>query len=175
MSSNASPTPVCIPLGSPQIQVSPLNRSGGRTGKPASNGIALTKQQYPIINMLPFATLTNGTTSNIYTALWAKPLNQRMRNYNNHKMKQRRKQNIQKGFKPPKYVTRSCPYIPSGVPRQSLSHFRHDSNKLGYLVSNHIILQAKWKEEWSAERQDREGRDSKLEGSLTRQSNHWIH
>lgn len=79
-----------------------------------------------------------------------------MRNKNNHKIKQRRKQNIQKEFKPPKYVTRPCAYIPSGVPGQSLSHFRHDSNKPDYLVSNHIILQAKWKEEQGVERQDRE-------------------
>ena len=43
-----------------------------------------------------------------------------------------------------KYVTGRVLMFPL-VPAQSLCHFRHDSNKHGYLVSNHIILQVNWK------------------------------
>lgn len=43
-------------------------------------------------------------------------------------------------------------YIPSG-PRTKSVGFYTRSNKLVCLVSNHIILQANWEEEWGVERQ----------------------
>lgn len=77
-----------------------------------------------------------GTTCSIYT-VYAKALSQRIWN-NTHKIKRRRKQNIQNTCKPSRNVA-----SPHQVPEQSLCHVKQDSNKPGHVASNHISLEKK--------------------------------
>lgn len=74
----------------------------------------------------------------------AKALSQRVWN-NNHKIKHRRKQNIQNGFKPLKNMSQSHVLMFPQIPEQSLCRFKHNSNKCGCLVSSHIIITSKLK------------------------------
>lgn len=75
----------------------------------------------------------------------AKALSQRIWNNNSHEIKHRRKQNTQNGFKPSKNMSQGRVLMFPLVPAQSLCHFWQNSNKHGYLVSDHTVLQVNWK------------------------------
>lgn len=119
VATTARPTP----LGSPQIWVSPLKQKWRRhwyLGERVSNGIALTTQQYPTINTLPFANMTNGTMSNIYTALYLKHLIRLWEIIITIKLSREENKTYKKVLNHRNNVTRPRPYIPSGVHERSL-------------------------------------------------------